>query len=211
MQASERRWHREVLSPAAEEILRELRKASALADFYLAGGTGLALHLGHRRSEDFDFFSRELFDEDRMVQRVQTLPDFSLLAKSPATLHVEMGAIKVSFLGYAYPLLFPLADFDGVSLADPREIACMKISAISSRGTKRDFVDLHAASAQYGLSSLLDLFRQKFAQANYSLPHVLKSLTYFEEAESEPMPDMLLPLSWREVKSFFTEEVRRLL
>ena len=87
----------------------------------------------------------------------------------------------------------------------------MKISAIASRGTKRDFVDLYVVSQHFGLEQSLEWFKKKFAQTNYSIVHVLKSLTYFEEAERDPMPDMLVPLSWEGVKQFFREEATRLL
>jgi hypothetical protein len=87
----------------------------------------------------------------------------------------------------------------------------MKISAISGRGTKRDFVDLFVVAQEEGLKTLLALFDRKFADANYSAVHILKSLTYFDDAESEPMPDMLVPMSWDNIKRFFRERAPRLL
>ncbi len=210
MERKEHVWHREVVSRQVEGTLRDLRGLSALGRYYLAGGTGLALHLGHRRSQDLDFFSREPVEPDAMVQKLQTLTAFSLLAKEAETLHAIVQGIKVSFLGYAYPVLFPLERFLDVSVADPRDIACMKLSAIAGRGTRRDFVDLYVASKHYGLRQLLEWFKQKYAQANYSAVHILKSLTYFEDAEKDPMPDVLEPLSWDEVKQFFSSEAPRL-
>jgi Nucleotidyl transferase AbiEii toxin, Type IV TA system len=181
-------WHPEVIDPATGQALRDLREASALDQFYLAGGTGLALRLGHRRSIDLDFFSSEAFDEQYTVTKVQ------------ATLHT----------GYSYPVLFPMNESKGVRVADSRDIACMKISAIAGRGTKRDFIDLYVVSKDYKLASLLELFREKFAQANYSTVHLLKSLVYFEEAEKDPMPDMLAPVSWEVVTQFLRGEVPQL-
>jgi hypothetical protein len=203
-------WHREIITTMVARVLRVLQGESILAPFYLAGGTGLALHLGHRRSVDLDFFTGEFAEPAELVQRLQRLEGFSLVSQAAQTLHVHLQGTKVSFLGYAYPVLFPLGTFEGVKIADPRDIACMKISAVAGRGTKRDFVDLYTACRRYGLSQLLPLFKQKYAQANYSTLHVLKSLCYFEEAEKEPLPDMAIPLSWEEVKQFFTHEVLRL-
>lgn len=204
-------WHPEVISEMNRETLERLQRSSALDKFYLAGGTGLALRIGHRRSLDFDFFSPEAFDEDALLRKVQECPDFVLSARSPSTLHAQVQGTKVSFLGYTYPVLFPSEKFLGVDVADPRDIACMKISAIASRGTRRDFVDLFLASRQYGLDKLLDLFRTKFAQVNYSMVHIFKSLTYFDDAEKDPLPDMLVPLSWQELKEYFMVEVPRML
>jgi hypothetical protein len=87
----------------------------------------------------------------------------------------------------------------------------MKISEISSRGTKRDFVDLYMVAQQYNLSELFKMFQRKFSLVPYNNVHILKSLTYFIDAESEPMPDMLVPLSWDTVKQFFISEVPKLL
>ena len=118
---------------------------------------------------------------------------------------------KTSFPGYNYPVLYPLGSFHGIQVADLRDIASMKISAVASRGSRRDFVDLYAVSQKHELEKLLQTFRRKFAKVNYSMVHVLKSLTYFEDAEQEPMPDMLVPLVWANVKQFFCREVPPLL
>jgi hypothetical protein len=123
--------------------------------------------LGHRRSVDLDLFLADSFDEEMLLQRIQKLPNVSLVARSPQTLHLTIQGIRVSFLGYAYPLLFAPAAFWEVPVADPRDIACMKITAIAARGTRRDFID---------------------------------------DAEKDPMPHMLAPLEWNEVRKFFERE-----
>lgn len=203
-------WHEEAISPDVEELLRRLSREEALRSFYLAGGTALALHLGHRRSLDLDFFSAEWFDEDRILAHLQRLADLSVAAKDRGTLHVQISKVKVSLLAYPYPLLFPVLRFSGISVADPRDIACMKISAIASRGTRRDFVDLFVAAQRYGLPALIELFHRKYAAVSFNRLHVLKSLTYFHDAELEPMPQMLVPTTWQEVRRFFEKEVLRL-
>lgn len=203
-------WHSEVISPDVATTAKALASLPTLRDFYLAGGTALALYRGHRRSVDLDFFSAQTFDEERLIASLQRLPDLAVISKSPQTVYCHVSGTKVSFIEYAYPLLFPPSEFDGLSVADERDIACMKLWALASRGSRRDFVDLYIIVRQYGIPQLLELFRQKFTKANYNLLHVWKSLTYFADAENEPMPDMLLPLSWEEVKRFFVNEARRL-
>jgi hypothetical protein len=204
-------WHRETIDASVERSLCDLHQIPILAAFYLAGGTGLALHLGHRRSVDLDFFLGVDFDEDSVIQKLQHLDEFTLVAKEPGTIYANIRQTKVSLITYAYPMLFPFQSFLDTNVADPRDIGCMKISAIASRGTKRDFVDLYILSKEYGLEQLLTWFQKKFAQTNYSKVHVLKSLTYFDEAEHDPMPDMLVPLSWADVRRFFVREVPRLI
>ncbi len=211
MESNQEVWHRQVISPQMEHVLRDLQNLGFLDRYYLAGGTGVALHLGHRRSHDLDFFSGEAVDPDALIRRLKTLSGFALASQAPETLHATVQGIKVSFFAYPYPLIFPLATFLGVNVADPREIACMKLSAIAGRGTKRDFVDLYMVAKLFDLARLLEWFKQKFAEVNYSLPHLLKSLTWFEDADKDPMPDMLAPLFWEDVKRFFRNESTRLL
>ena len=200
-------WHREVITASTEATLRTLRDAHIVDRFYLAGETGLALQFGHRLSLDLDFFATVQFDEETLLQRVHKLEEFSLVAKAPYTLHTTIGETKVSFLGYAYPVLFPEIRFLEVAVADLRDIACMKVSAIASRGTKRDFIDLYVSAQHLGLTEVLQLFDRKYAQTHYSRIHILKSLTFFGDAEKDPMPHMLIPLDWGEVKRFFLREV----
>jgi hypothetical protein len=203
-------WHPEVITASTEATLRNLFHAKLLDGFYLAGGTGLALHLGHRLSQDLDCFASDLFDEEALLERVRSLAGFSLVARAPHSLHTTIEGTKVSFLGYDYPLLFPSTRFLDVDVADVRDIACMKVTAIASRGTKRDFVDLYACARVTGLGNLLELFDRKYSQSRYNRLHVLKSLMYFEDAEKDPMPHMLVSLEWDEVKRFFLREVRHL-
>jgi hypothetical protein len=204
-------WHREVIPASTETTLRALRDTDIVNRFYLAGGTGLALQFGHRLSLDLDFFSPDLFNEEVLLQRVQALDGFSLVARAPHSLHVTLRETKVSFLGYSYPLLFPEVRFLDVAVADPRDIACMKISAIASRGTKRDFVDLYVSAQLFGLTELLQLFGRKYEKTRYNRLHILKSLTFFGDAEKDPMPRMLVDLDWDEVKRFFLFQVPRIL
>jgi len=204
-------WHRETVDAEVERTLRDLHTLPILTPFYLAGGTGLALRLGHRRSVDLDFFLGEDFNEDSVLQKLQHFEGFALAAKEPGTIYANIRKTRVSFIAYAYPILFPFQLFLGVNVADSRDIGCMKISAIASRGTKRDFVDLYCLAREYGLKQLLGWFTTKFSDTNYSIPHILKSLSYFEEAEQDPMPHMLMSLSWEEVKLYFTREAPRLI
>ena len=199
-------WHSEVISPPAEATARALASGSILTGFYLAGGTGLALQFGHRRSMDLDLFRADAFSEEALVRQVRQAGEFTVVAMAPHTLHIVMGGVKVSFFAYEYPLLFPPGEFLGMPVADPRDIACMKLSAVAGRGTKRDFVDLYEASTRFGLPQLFTWFEQKYAGSRHNPVHLRKSLVYFEDAEKDPMPDMLTSLSWQQVKQYFSTE-----
>lgn len=203
-------WHPETVATTARDTLRFLLGREIGAQAYLAGGTALALRFGHRISGDLDFFNPELFDAETLVRRFAA-PGFSVVSIAPHTLHATVLGTRVSFLAYPYPLLFPLAQFDGVSIADPRDIACMKLTAIASRGTKRDFVDFYLACRRFNTADILASFARKYAATRYSRVHLLKSLTFFDDAEKDPMPHMLIPLAWDEVKRFFEHEAPRMI
>jgi hypothetical protein len=210
MESTGKVWHTEVLSSATEETFQQLRALKSIGNFYLAGRTGLALHLGHRRSVDLDLFCAQPFDEEAILADIQPLQNIRIIARAPQTLHLHISGTKVSFLGYNYPVLFPFDYFREFSVAAVLDIACMKLNALANRGTRRDFVDLYFIAQTYGLAGLLAQFERKFEQVHYNRVHVLKSLAYFADAEKDPMPDMLVPLSWQTVKSYFLQEVLKL-
>lgn len=204
-------WRRGILPAGWERAVEDLAARGALQDFYLAGGTGLALQLGHRRSVDLDLFSQSGFQPADVRAQLAEIPGLRVRQIVRGTLHLELHNILVSFLHYPYPLLFPLRQFEMLAIADPRDIACMKLDAIANRGSRRDFIDLYMSAKTYGLREILAWFDTKYAAAPYNRIHLLKALTYFTDAEHEPAPDMIVPLDWPTVKTFFTTEVPRLI
>lgn len=205
-----KKWYQETMQLGIEETMSTLQKNAVLKSFYLAGGTALALQIGHRKSLDLDFFSQD-FDENVVEEKVKTINGFKLVKKETQTLHINIGKSKVSFLGYPYPLVFPYRFFNTVAIADVRDIGAMKMTAIANRGTKRDFFDLFTIAQLFSMSELFEVFKSKFSKVNYSKTHVLRSLTYFNDAEDDVDLKMLNDTSWQEVKGFFIKEVPKLL
>jgi hypothetical protein len=126
------------------------------------------------------------------------------------TLHVALRGISVSVLHFPYRLFFPLARLDTLAVADPRDIACTKIQAVASRGSRRDFVDPYVAARRFGFANILKWSDERFSATPYDRLHLYKALTFFRDAEGEPMPDMLVPLEGSDVTSFFVADVPRL-
>lgn len=201
----------EIISKKTKANLEILNKEAMLKNFYLAGGTGAALQLRHRVSLDLDFFTRKDIDAKILIQKIKTLGIFSIERETENTIIGIFSGTRVSFLKYDYPLLFDLKQIKGVNVADLRDIGCMKTDAISSRGMKRDFIDLFFICKELiSLKDLLSLFKKKYNSVNYNMLHILKSLAYFEDAENNPMPKMIVPTSWQEVKSFFKEGIKKI-
>ena len=197
-----------ILSRKTKTNLERLKKAGILQDFYLAGGTGLALQLKHRLSLDLDFFTKRDLDSKILVQKIKKLGRFSIEKEAENTLVGFFQSTRITFLKYDYPFLFRLKNFEGIKIADAKDIGCMKIAAVSSRGTKKDFIDLFFICQKViSLKRLLELFKKKYKGVDYNMIHILKSLIYFEDAQREPMPKMIIPISWERVKNFFKKEI----
>lgn len=188
------------IEPKTKRVLEKIAKTWIAKDFYLAGGTALAVWLGHRESVDLDWFCREGFSDRKIKEELAKIGEFKLSGEDKGTIHGELDGVKVTFLHYGYKQLFPAAVFEGINLADERDIAAMKIDAVSSRGSKKDFVDLYFLLEKYSLDELLGFFEKKFSGVEYNRLHILKSLVYFENADNDPMPTMLKKIDWDEIK-----------
>lgn len=203
-------FHPEVLPASARAVLQAIGRADWSRALYLAGGTACALHLGHRVSDDLDFFSRMEFSPDFYRDRLADLGPAEVHAEGLGTLHMGVSKVKVSVLHFPAPLLDPLGTLDRVAIAGRRDLALMKLSAISQRGTRRDFVDLFALceAGPMKIRPLFRLFKKKFPRIRYSEAHLLRSLVYFADAEREPELRMLRKIPWNRVRGFFEREVR---
>jgi len=197
--------HEKTLSKNTRIVLEKI--AHIAKPFYLAGGTALALELGHRISVDLDFFSQNYFSVASLVEQLSTHGHLTIEDKSNDTLNGSLDEVKISFFIYPYPLLFPTKEYNGVFLADERDIGAMKIQAISDRGSKKDFVDLFVLLKKYSLQELLDFFNKKYKKYNYNMLHILKSLSYFYDADVNIEPKYIIPINWEEVKKFIKNVV----
>lgn len=200
--------HSDALLPATQQVMQKLGGASFLDNFYLSGGTALALHIGHRESEDLDFFTPDAFDPQHLQSAVEMVGRLIGVEIAEGTLNAFLDGVKLQFLHYPYRLLEPPVAWAGLSLSAVIDIACTKLLTISMRGSKKDFVDLYFLLQQYSLAELLAKVDQKYVNADYNRVHLAKSLLYFEDAEAQPMPRMIQKVSWEEVKAFITRAVK---
>ena len=198
-----------VLRAGAKKTLEILSRQKFLGSFYMAGGTGCALQLEHRLSHDFDFFTPREFSFFPIQNSLRSQGRFVLDYSEANTLVGRFGRTKISFFHYPYPLLEETIEIRDVRIASLFDIGCMKIDAISSRGTKRDFVDLFFIFKRLGLdlSAFFEYFERKYGPDGFNIHHVLKSLVYFEDADKDPEPEMLIDYSWAEIKRFFSRSV----
>jgi len=181
----------------------------AAPTWYLAGGTALALQVGHRQSVDLDFFSTEAeYNENAVEGELVSLGDWVTTAHERGTIFGELDGAKISFL--AYPFFRPSGRFlqcGTLRILLPQEIAAMKILAMSQRGRRRDFVDLYWYCKRHeSLGEVIRRALRQFPGKNHNVPHIIKSLAYFKNAEEDPMPKLFFPATWGEIRAFFEKE-----
>lgn len=203
--------HPKVLGPDAWRLVRRLVSEGILSGWTLAGGTGLALQIGHRYSDDLDFFRFGNFEVPDLIRNLSRIGSTSVQSRDEGTLHSVVERVRLSFMRAEAPLLFDGIPYRGIEIADPQDIAVMKIVAIGGRGSRKDFVDLYFYLRGGGsLKNVFELLHRRFTNVDYNEYHLLKSLVFFGDAEAEPMPRLLREVGWDDVKKTIVAEVRRL-
>lgn len=199
-----------VIDEETKKSIEIISSQKLIGSFYLAGGTACAMHLGHRISHDLDFFSIEEFSHSETRDSLKDRGHFVVDYSDSRTLIGRFNKTKISFFHYSYPLIEDVQKFLGLRIASLKDIGCMKIDAISSRGSKRDFVDLYFILKNMNLSlkEFFIYFEKKYGGENYNIIHILKSLVYFADAEIDPELNMISSYSWEEVKVFFAEHIK---
>jgi predicted nucleotidyltransferase component of viral defense system len=179
--------------------------------FYLVGGTTIALYLGHRHSVDLDWFTGEDIPDTMLLAqniRDQGIP-FTTEQIERGTLHGTVSGVRVSFLEYKYPLIKPLVPWQKTAcqLASLEDLTSMKLSALSQRGSKKDFVDIYALGLRhFRLRNMLHFYQQKYSVED--IGHVLYGLSYFDDADKERLPKIFWDTNWKIIKKTIQGWVR---
>ena len=180
-------------------LIKQLMQDPVLSDFYLVGGTGLALHLKHRKSADIDLFCDLGFESQSICSHLEQKYQAISVIHELNTARCQIQGIKVEFLSHSYKLLELPVLIDGIRVAGLKDLAAFKLNAISGRGSKKDFWDLEALLQHFTLPQMLDFFTQKYPRAG--LWHLIRSLTYFHDADNEQIEILdLQGRSWEAVK-----------
>jgi hypothetical protein len=203
--------HAETVSSGMLRILRHVGRQAFASRFYLAGGTALALQLGHRTSVDLDFFSEvdELHDESRAeIAAAMAILNPDVISDHVGSLALSVQGISTGFFGYGYSLIEQVAEFDGVRLASPTDIGLMKLDALISRASRKYFYDLYFIVQTTSLNSLLKPGKAKYPYSRDFEFEAIESLTFFENADPDIQPNMLVLVPWGAVKNFFVEQAK---
>lgn len=190
--------------PNTLELLKVLMQQPLLKDMRLVGGTSLALQYGHRRSVDLDFFGTTTEDIDELTKMMQDCSKD--LVKGGCTKRIKtyfLNSVKVDVVNYDYKWIDEPVIEEGIRLASPKDIAAMKVNAVMGRGTKKDFVDVYFLLKHYSFDELIQFYLQKYTDG--SEYRALLSMSYFADADPQPMPFMLQQVDWDTIK----DEIKR--
>jgi len=191
--------HFESIDTQTLELLNQLMSIPEFEGLKLVGGTSLALQIGHRKSVDIDLFGRITIDEYELVRILKQFNSVTLLNKSENIKVFLINNIKVDLVNYPYHWIEPHLTSDQIRLAGKKDISAMKLSAITGRGSKKDFIDIYWLFNYFSLAEMFEFYNKKYPDGSDFL--VLKSLTYFEDAEKDQLPVLLKNTSWETVKS----------
>ena len=180
-------------------------------NFYLAGGTALALHYGHRKSVDLDLFSEEEFNLDEVSNQLSKM-GCMVDAASRQTLHASLEGTHLSLFHYPFPMNSPLeiiSDEIKMKIASVSDIAPMKVTAISHRAEKKDFYDMYEICKHHSMNEIRDWCFKKFNLEKTNTYHLIRSMLYFDDAEQSMEPESLNGTSWKMVKQYFADNEKK--
>jgi hypothetical protein len=203
--------HWEALTPATRQAFDQVALLPFITSFYLAGGTGLALHLGHRFSVDLDFFSPDEAavgpDQRDALRMLINDPSLAITYDKDGTFGATWQGVGVSFFRLPlYPLVQQPVLLDGVPLATVPEIGAMKLAAIIDRGTRKDMLDLYYLLQVVSLETIFEVAAVKYARVRSFPVSAIRALAYFADAEALPMPRMLDRTPWSKMKKFLERQ-----
>lgn len=201
--------HTNTVPGEVHELILSLQQDPVLKDFFLVGGTGLALQIGHRRSDDIDLFCQNDFEVNLIQQELESGYGFRTDFSAKNTLKGSVAGIKVDLLAHTYKMIRPVITVSTIRLASIDDISAMKINAIANDGTRpKDFIDVYFLLEEIDIHHIFQNFSEKYELR--SSFHALKSLQYFDEVNLDEWPDMIREknLTWKRVTSRISDACR---
>lgn len=207
--------HLEALAPRAQALVESLGARPWAEDFYLAGSAALALYLGHRPIADLDLMSnanrlQPAERRDLLADLLEIDPACEVETARDGYLYARLAGTGLRLFYYPYPLVQPFEELHGLAVASAADLGLMKLGAIISRGTRRDFVDLYLLCRKLPVAELLEIAEDKFGHVRDFPLQAFKGLADLSEVAGEPMPRLALPLDWSAVEAWLHGEVAAL-
>ncbi|WP_089239399.1 nucleotidyl transferase AbiEii/AbiGii toxin family protein [Belliella buryatensis] len=197
----------QTVEPKTLDLLKSISSLPLFSKHRLVGGTALALIFGHRLSIDLDFFSTEPLDHEEILFSIKTIGKVEVVSKSKFINSFFINDVKVDFVSLPYKWIDDPILENPVKLASIKDIAAMKLAAITNRGSKKDFIDIALLIKEVGLDNMILYYSEKYPDGMKMM--VLRSLVYFEDAESQPDPVMLVDYNWSSIKQLILNATKK--
>jgi hypothetical protein len=199
-----------VITLEAKKIFKKLKN---FPKFYLAGGTGLALQLGHRVSIDFDFFWGEDIPKGLLpkIRRVFKDSEIKIIVNHSEQLTVIINGVSVSFIRYAFPMTSEPIEYQGVRILPSKGIAVMKAYALGRRSTLKDYVDLYFTIKKgiVSLENIITLSKKKYGE-EFDSRLFLEQLLYSKDIEKMEIQFLKEEVNELKIESFFKKEIKKI-
>jgi len=199
--------HRETVTSQLMDVLEVLMTSSELNDLRLVGGTALALQLGHRNSVDIDLFGSHQYSSSELDIIISKMLSPQSQKGGDTIKAYIVDGVKVDIVKYHYAWLDPQVIIQGIRMASIKDIAAMKVAAITNRGSKKDFVDLYVLLQHFSLEEIMSFYLEKIQDGNKWL--AVRSITYFDDADLQPMPKLFIDVTWEDIKSTITDVAKK--
>jgi hypothetical protein len=189
-----------IIAPKTFALIKELQALPQLKEFYLVGGTALALQLGHRNSVDIDLFTQGDFNDEEFLNLIKTNHNVEEIFKRKNSVICLISNIKTDFIKHSYPLLLQPVTEEGITFLSKEDIAAMKLHAIIQSGKRlKDFIDIYFLLQYYSMKQIIEFFSEKYKYTNPMI--AMKAVTFFDDIdENIDPPKMLKPVNLSEIK-----------
>jgi hypothetical protein len=193
--------HKETVNKDLIEIAKKLMSIPELQSFRLVGGTAASLHIGHRLSIDIDLFSNEKVNKHAIVDALNNSFSGIQVFIGVENIRTNIKGIRVELYDdWSTPFRTDPLISDSMRIATLEDIAAFKLEAITGRREKKDYIDLYFIFKKLGEEAVLNNFKDY--NPHISMKSILFALGEVNEAHANKsvMPEMLLPISWDEIK-----------
>jgi len=199
------------LLPKTQDVLKHTTQNDYLSNFVLVGGSALALHIKHRKSEDLDFFTydRNKFDIKKIETLLKDFREFQIVNISDEQVDCIIDGVKVTFFDAKWGFLKPKS-VNRFNLANLEQLAIMKTNVLFLRAKYRDYYDMYFLAKNFGIKKIYELAKDVIEGINFKL--FAAALVYVDDIEDENI-DYLEPeckISLKEIKEYFEEELKKI-
>jgi hypothetical protein len=195
------------VSADLRSVIETVSDSLYFKDFYLCGGTALALQIGHRISVDADFICEKDFEKDNLIKYVLVLfPQVTDIHSNNFGVFCRVNNIKLDFLSWNLSFINSPIILDDVRMVSVEDIIAMKIFAILRRGEKKDYFDIATVLSKYSLHQIIGFYKTRHKSDDEAL--VLRFLASYSDIRVQPDPLMLNGLNWEACERILSKHLK---